>query len=48
MTFHRSAASGDIPADDDEHAVAVGPRQHEAPGTLVAVPANGEKASWVT
>jgi molybdopterin-dependent oxidoreductase alpha subunit len=32
VRFHRSLASGDIPADYDEHAVTVAPRKHEAAG----------------
>jgi len=32
VRFHRSAASGDIPADYDEHAVTVAPSKHEAAG----------------
>ncbi len=32
MRFHRFAASRDVPADYDEHAVTVAPRKHEAAG----------------
>ena len=32
VRFRRSLASGDIPADYDEHAVTVAPRKHEAAG----------------
>jgi len=32
VRFHHSLASGDIPADYDEHAVTVAPRKHEAAG----------------
>jgi anaerobic selenocysteine-containing dehydrogenase len=32
VRFHRSLASGDIPAEYDEHAVTVAPRKHEAAG----------------